>query len=88
MSKGIALDFADVDYEVDRIYLAGKSYRVPRYFDKINEKNGVDLSEVKVRRHQRSFDIVYGIGDVTIEQYEQYYNSLDSRRIIQERLLK
>lgn len=86
MSKGIALDFADVDYDVDRIYLCGKSYRVPRYFDKINEKNGLDLSEVKERRHQRTFDIVYGTHSDTLEQYNEFYRNLEAHRIIEERL--
>lgn len=51
MSKGIAEKAAyKVDYSVDRIYLNGKSYIPPRYFDKLQEREGVDLSEVKEKR--------------------------------------
>ena len=51
MSNGIARQAAyKVDYSVDRVYLNGQSYMTPRYFDKLQEKEGVDLSEVKEKR--------------------------------------
>lgn len=57
MSKGIASDFASlVDYETDRIYVNGRAYPVPRYFDKLNERDGTDLSEVRLNRRKLSLD--------------------------------
>lgn len=52
----IAKDFASlVDYNVDKIYLDGRQYKVPRYFDKINLDNNLELKEkVKFNRKIKS----------------------------------
>lgn len=48
---GISFGFFDSKiYDVDEIYYDGKSYPVFRYFDKIAERNGIDLTFIKEKR--------------------------------------
>ncbi len=45
-----ALAFDTSIYETDGIYLDGKKWAVPRYFDKLAERQGFDLDPIKIER--------------------------------------
>lgn len=49
--RGIGYDFAfKSDLESDRVYIGGKSTKIPRYYLKVLEEEGVYLDEFKARR--------------------------------------
>lgn len=80
MSKGIAANAAyKVDYNVDRIYINGKAYIPPRYFDKLQEREGVDLSEVKEKR-KRS-DIYLRNWSTNIPSIDEVRESENTERV-------
>lgn len=73
MSKGIAKrDFKLEIYDNNGIYLNGVKYSVPRYFDKLAEKNGIDLTLIKQRRIERMQKEDLSESDYILEQYKYY----------------
>lgn len=52
--KGIGyLAFDPSIYETDGIYINGRKYTIPRYYDKIAEQQGIDLTEIKSKRDKK-----------------------------------
>lgn len=76
---GIGYNFAkNVNYDVDKIYVSGKPYNVPRYYDKINFKDNGDLKfhvkQNRLLRHDSDKNI--------LEREREFYAKLEKYKAI------
>lgn len=66
-----AAKHSDCDPSIDRLYRRGRAYKIPRYYLKLLERDGVDLDYTKVVRQMRG-EAVAATKDLVKEQ-EKYF---------------
>lgn len=78
---GIGADFAySVDLVSDRIYINGRSCKIPRYYLKLLEKEGVYLDDFKERR-LRNGEHIASVTDIEAKR-QRFYSSFLSRTFV------
>lgn len=75
--KLIIKEFDKTIYETDSIYVNGKQ-PIPKYFDKLAEKYGIDLKEIKKQRQEKYAEIEQQ--EITLAEKKQYIRKLEMEK--------
>lgn len=75
--KNVITHFDKSIYETDSIYIEGKQHKIPKYYDKLAEKYGIDLEQIKTKRKEKYSKQQL---EITLGEKKQYERLLISQK--------